>query len=126
SSDFMVFFKRGNLDAHVSFMPRFFQWISTNQIYLSVDYEIVLDEGLSLLPHYGSSIYSNIDPRENTTGQLDKVLHRNYQDWSLALSHSSGGMKLDVGWAFTNRTLVSDNTEISADDRPFMRARFTF
>lgn len=132
ATDLLINFKTGNLEAHLSFMPKFFQWTETNQIYVSVDYEVVLDEGLSFVPHLGYSMYSSTDASKNTggsannPGNLDKVLHKNYMDYTLALRHQAGGMRMDVGWAFTNRMLVGTDTELATDDRPFMRASFTF
>jgi uncharacterized protein (TIGR02001 family) len=117
--DFFLFFKMGNLDAHISYMPKFFQWEDTNQIYLSVDYELALEDGLFLAPHVGHNMYSSDDPTKD-------VLHKNYQDWTIALRKKAAGMKLDVGWAFTNRKFAGGDDEYAPDDRPFMRAQFTF
>ncbi len=129
SYDLIGTFSMANFTFLLSYMPDFFQWTATDQLYLSADYDMALTDKVSIVPHIGYSMYSKneYDP-VGGFATIDKggYLHQNYMDYSIAFRHKNNGWVMDLGFAGTNRKLAILDTEQEADDRPFMNVSYTF
>lgn len=126
SYDLILTFKMKGLTALLSYMPEFFQWTDTDQIYVSLDYEYLVRDNLYLVPHVGYSKYSKGGYDAGANLMEGGRLHQDYSDYSIAVRHKKDNWVMEMGFSGTDRKLANATVEQKADDRPFMNASYSF